>query len=175
MRSSMILPVLLAIGCAAPSEDDAAQTSSAEEVSTHGSKVTTQDRATGPRQPSGGCAAAPDADFAITYVNESLPWGSRVVLHSGYGFYEGPPYDWLDVRDDEAKAVAPFTWKAPRHVDWHAAAAPPLRLDFAIEIHLPDGRTIWDTNGRANYYYMAEWSGLCDGAWHDSPMFNPVP
>ena len=164
MRTLMILPVLLAIGCAAPSADDDTASSS-EAFSTSSSKVTTHDQ----------CTDDDHADFQVRYENKSLPWGTRVVLHSGYGFYEGPPYDWLDVRDDDAKPSGAWTWTAVRHVDWHGAAAGPRRLDFAIEIILPDGKVVWDSNKRENYYYMAEASNVCDGAWHDSPMFNPVP
>jgi hypothetical protein len=169
------LSLVTMAGCAAPTSEDgeaSATSDSALSSVTAGADVSVTEASKGTTNGT-SCTHVDATDFAVRYENHALPWGTRVELHSGWGFYEGEPYEWLDVRDADMSSAAGWTWEAHRTIDWQTAAAGPLRLDFVVKITMPDGRVVWDNTGGSGFY-LAEIGGTCDGSVRSAPLFHSV-
>ena len=169
------LSLVTMAGCAAPTsanDEPSATSDSALSGITSGAKVSVTEATTGTSNGT-SCTHADATEFTVRYENHALPWGTRVELHSGWGFYEGPPYEWLDIDDAGMSSVAGWTWEASRTIDWHTAAAGPLRLDFVVKITMPNGRVVWDNTGGSGFY-LAELGGTCDGSVRPAPLFHSV-
>jgi len=85
-------------------------------------------------------------DFIVTYNNDTLPWGTTVLLK--YGFktdYHPTIADWADQNSLQAKAIAPYSWETKFEHQIASRGGPSKsHLQFVIQIILPDNSIIYD-------------------------------
>lgn len=113
-------------------------------------------------------------DTKLTYLNPSLPWGTKVELVSGlkkvsHWSHAGTRViDWQFTETTTAPAISDYTWEvirtttfAVRGVEYIGAA-----LQFVWKITLPDGTIQYDKGSSSLYgYYEVDFESLnmaCD-------------
>lgn len=105
--------------------------------------------------------------FQIHYINQELPWGSKVELLRGFSTEDWcggcePSYDyysdWQYSKTVEMKADAPWTWSANTEELGYASGAGGrfIALEFVIKITYPDGSIRWDNGGSSYGHYKVD-------------------
>lgn len=110
-----------------------------------------------------GYYSAADGNFAVSFKDSSLPWGTRVYLHYGMGGYDRNngrllemPYSWRNSKTVEMKAYAPYEWATQfiTRVAERASFAHKY-LDFAVDVVYPDGGRVRYPSDDLNQYFRA--------------------
>jgi hypothetical protein len=100
-----------------------------------------------------------ESDSEVT-LRASLPWGSIVYLHHGYGGKKldqsAAVLDWQSVRRVEMTAAAPWVWKVKISKVLHYRSSDELltHLQFVFNVIYPDGHSEWlrGTESRMGFY-----------------------
>lgn len=88
------------------------------------------------------------ADLSINFTNRMLPWGTKVTVVSGWRGYDlkfisGPVqeqwFEWAYRSEQEAKAVAPYQWRAEisRTLHDRSSTQQLTALQFSIQVEEP--------------------------------------
>ena len=99
-----------------------------------------------------GYATTVLADFQITYKNEQLPWGTQIILHTGFHESYRDVY-WTHPENTLMNAVDSYQWQARLNQETISARGNFHYnfIEFVFEIILPDGSRNFDNAGRGTY------------------------
>lgn len=177
--SAFLLATAMTTACAAPTGDDASDTTSEAALSSprlEKSHVAVElDQKNGDFGVPGQCAVE-KATFRITYTNPTLPAGTKITLHAGesysdqgwigdgFGWGQWSRGTWGSVRDlpmNDAGGTFTVDTTASSYTKYPAGQyyigmpdpvtfAP--ELSFVFRLELPDGTVLWDNRLRQDYW-----------------------
>lgn len=124
-------------------------------------------------------------DAEVTFVDQDLPWGSRVFLVSGVGGvesifangdYVSRPLEWRERTEIEMKATAPYTWSATRTVALaeRGRNAHYDHLQFVVRVELPTGENFYDNGNQSRWGYYQTYFPERVCAENEPPAFLPL-
>ncbi len=115
-------------------------------------------------------------DFAITYKNLSLPWGTTVILK--FGFKQDNHYqiaDWVDQDSMQMQAVAPYTWEGKFERQIASRGGPrKTHLQFVAQILLPNDQILYDKGSDTPLGYYQTEAVPCDPSHGENYCEHPI-
>lgn len=111
-----------------------------------------------------GYYSTQEVEVGLSYQNTTLPWGTSVELHYGWGGYESSPtnpFDWRDSTSVAVPATAPYTWGVTVTKQIAARSSPVFfeHIDFVWKVSLPDGSVFYEKGNNSTWgYYKADFS-----------------
>jgi len=102
-------------------------------------------------------------EFIVDYYNESLVWGSEVTIHVGFTkaeFVNGKLIDQSDWTQKQTKAmqpIGPYKWgyKVEQSLYSRGSSSQLTKINFVIEIRMPDGTVYFEKGNGPNGYFRA--------------------
>jgi hypothetical protein len=102
-------------------------------------------------------------EFIVDYYNESLPWGTEVTLHVGFSkaeFVDGKlidQLDWTHKKSHVMHSVADYKWgsKFEQSLYSRGSSSQLTRINFVIEVKLPDGSVFFEKGSGTQGYFRA--------------------
>jgi len=91
-----------------------------------------------------GYFSSMQGEYDITFKDESLPWGTKVTLISGWDverWGHPPTYrTWSYREEKEMKSVSPYTWSTRLEAQLHGRTTSEYRqaLDMVVKVEVPN-------------------------------------
>ena len=125
-------------------------------------------------------ASSYEAEVSLFYRNDTLPWGTSVVLLYGWGGSDnGTPFDWAGRMTTPALAVAGYTWGATVRATTSTRSSPRYyeHIDFVWMVIRPDGSFFYDKGNNSTWgFYSGNISQLPAPCVSDSNFIGtPTP
>jgi hypothetical protein len=87
------------------------------------------------------------ADFHVEYLNESIPWGSKVFLDYGLSQLDvadpGKKREWQKKASVELTAVGPYKWSGNAQTVTHNRSSPEMYDHLAFVLRIVTGDNSW--------------------------------